>query len=420
MNGELTDLIILVVLILASAAFSAAEISVVSLSPAKIRTMKEDKKFASSALVKLKSKPQKLLVSILIGIQGINVIATVIATFVGVVMFGEARIGIFTAVFTAIIIIFGSLLPKSLALKNPELIARILAYPLLAFVLIIRPLSWISEKIINLFTKSDKKKNEEITSISPQEIEAMLDISSEEGVIEEEQEQLIKQILKFQETEVEDIMTLLKDINAINKNIERKELQALLEENAHTAYPIFDEDLNNIVGEIRLEKILEILFHKRNKYPLKSFKKQKITIIPKTNSLAELLKIFKTSNSYIAVVVDEHGQTIGLITLNNILAEISKLPISDKAKKKEEEIIKKGNLWEADGKCTIDKINQKLDIKLDFDEHETIALYVLEKLKRFPEKNEILKGEKVEIEVLKVSEKTIDLVQIKKLNKKRK
>ncbi|MBN1258349.1 HlyC/CorC family transporter [Candidatus Peregrinibacteria bacterium] len=406
---------LLIVLIFLSGAFSASEIALTALGEAKVRAFEKDGKFASMAIVSLKKQPQKLLITILVGNQVANVLATVTATLWIVKTFGEGNISLATVVFTFTLIIFGSISPKTVALRFPEAIARGMAYPLLGFLVIFRPVSiifeWIARGTLKLL-KSDRK---EFMAMTAREIEAILDIGAEKGVIAEEEEVFMKQILKFGKTKVEEIMTLLKDIDAIDIKMKREELAAFFKAHDHTFFPVYEESLNNIRGIISVHSLVRLLYRARQKEPLRNFKFRSAVVVPKTATLTELFRVLKEKHRRMIVVIDEHGQTIGLVTLNDILEEIMGTKIQVPNKTPEAKIEKKGkNCWEADGEVPVAKINEQMGLSLDFPEHNVISLVVLEKLRRFPEIGEKVQIDGAEIEIKRVEKNVIKKVVIRK------
>ena len=407
-------LLTLITLIILSGAFSAAEIALTSLNEAKVRSIEGDKRFGSTAILKLKAHPHKLLVSILVGNQIVNIVATVIATIWAIKVFGENSVGAVTAVFTFALILFGSISPKTIAMTFPEMVARVMAYPLLGFVYVARPVTWIFEKFAKGLLKLMKADKKELVSASEGEIEALLDISAEKGVIEEQEDAFMKQILKFHETTVEDIMTLFKDINAIDMEMPREELIVFFQEHDHTHFPVYVEDMNNIKGIISVHDLVKALYHTTKNKPLHNFKLTTSVVVPKTENLTELFKVLKDKHRRMAAVIDEHGQTIGLVTLGDILEEIAGEKI-ESAKAAEPKIEKTDrNCWEADGEIPISKINEILDIKLDYPEHKVISLVVLEELKRFPETDEKVQIDGLEIEIKRVEKNVIKKVALRK------
>lgn len=411
-------LLILIALVLLSGAFSAAEIALTSLTEAKVRPMEGDNKFASPAILKLKKSPQKLLISILVANQIVNIVATVVATMWALRVFGEGNLSIVTTIFAFLLILFGSISPKTIALSFPEIIARVMAYPLLVFVFVSMPIVWVFELFTKFFLKLLKADKKELTSTTEEEIKAMLDISMEKGIIEEEEDIFMKQILKFSETRVADIMTLFKDIDAIDRNIEREELIKFFQEHDHTHFPVYEEDLNNIKGIVSTHDLINALYHSNKKKPLNKFKLSSPVVVPKTETLTELFKVLKEKHRRMAAVIDEHGQTIGLVTLGDILEEIAGEKI-ESAKAPEPKVEKCGkNCWEADGEVAISKINDELELDLSHPEHKVISLVVLEELKRFPEVDEKVQINGLEIEIKRVEKNVIKKVILRKKKSK--
>ena len=408
-------LLILITLIIFSGAFSGSEIALTALNEAKVRSMKDDSRFASNAILKLKETPQKLLISILVGNQVVNILASVMATIWVIKTFGEGSLSIGTTILSFALIIFGTIIPKTISLRFPEQVSRIMAYPLLGFVFLFRPVVIIFELIARGTLKllgSDKRG---LPSASEAEIEAMLDISAEKGVIEEEEDVFMKQILKFHETRVEDIMTLLKDIDAIDIEVERDDLIKFFQEHDHTHFPVYEESLNNVKGIVSVHDLVKRIYHTQVKKPLHNFKFTPPLVVPKTTSLTELFKVLKEKHRRMAAVIDEHGQTIGLVTLGDILEEIAGEKIETEKKVAEPKIEKSGkNCWEADGEVPISKINEIMEVKLDYPEHKVISLVVLEELKRFPESDEKIQLDGVEVEIKRVEKNVIKKVGLRK------
>ena len=405
---------VIITLIILSGILSSAEIALTSLTEPKMRTMEEEKRFGIKAIRKLKSTPQHLLISILVGNQLVNIVATVTATMWGISLFGQNNVSIVTAVFSVMLILFGAISPKSIALVSPERNAQIIAYPLLAFILILKPVTWIFEILNTLILKAFRVDKKEMPSITSKEIEATLSISAETGVLEKESEALMQQVLKFNETTAGDIMTVNKNLTAINEESDKKVLDDVIANTNRTHFPVYRENLDNIIGVIEIHNLVDIIKKSRKKKPLKDWKSKYISV-PKTTSINELFKQLKENSQRLAVVIDEHGQTVGVVTLGDILSEMIGERIESEEKKTEIMIKKLGtNKWEAKGEATIDQINKELDIKLPYSQHQTVSLAILEALKRFPEAEEKICMDHIEIKIDKLGKKTIDRIIIRK------
>ncbi|QQR83406.1 HlyC/CorC family transporter [Candidatus Peregrinibacteria bacterium] len=412
-------LIFIIALMAASGMLSASEIALTTVTEPRLRAMQKEKRWGTNAITILKKTPQRVLIIILITNQMVNIVATVYATLLGIHWFGEGEITAFTAVFTVLLIAFGSIIPKTMALRFPEKIAQTVAYPLRWFVWGVTPVVIIFEKTAIMIRKLLKLKKRDVITATQNEIQAILQIGAEEGVISEQEAIFIQQILKFSKTETKDIMTLFKNIEAININATHSELVRFFNEHTHTHYPVFEEDLNNIKGVIDFHELVEATFRSKNKVPLLARHLLAPVVVPGSASLSALFKSLKEEEQRMAIVVDEHGQTIGVVTLGDLLKEATGMQV--KKEVKEPKITKlDAQVWEADGEVTIGKINQTMKLNLDAPEHAVISLVVLEELKRFPEANEVIVVGPLEIKVMKLEKNIIKKVELKKHRQKQK
>ncbi len=410
-----SNLLLILLLLILSGLFSGSEVAFTSLSRAKVRSMKNDGKFGSEQILRLKGEAQHVLVSILLGNQIVNVLATVIVTLWGVKLFGEGNIGTVTFIFTLVLILFGTIGPKTIALHFPEHFTRFMVFPLAGFLYIVRPFVWIFEiltkGVLRLFGADIKSE----PTTSEKEIEAMLDIGKEEGVIEEEEEGIIKQVLKFSDTNVGDVMTLPKDFESIEAETEKKVIEEFLDEHEHEQYLVYKDNFDDIRGIIGAHELHKIIKKNRKNKPLLNYKRRPLVMVPRSTSLIELFKEFKEKKQRMAVALDEHGQTVGLVTLGDIMNEITKGEIDETplctVMKKDGD-----SAWEVCGETLVSEIEEKLEIELGYPEHVTIGFIILEKLKRFPEEGEKVDLGLVKVEILKVSKKMINKVLVRKVH----
>ena len=410
-----SQLLLLIFLILLSGAFSGAEIALTSLSPAKVKAISKDKKFASGAIVKLKSKPQRLLITILIGNNLVNILTTVLATFWAVEVFGNNAIGIVTGVLTFLILMFGEITPKTFAQKYAERFSRGLAHPLLWLTNILFPVIWIFEKFTNVLISGLKLKGP-LHSVSEDELLALVDIVTKEGVIEEQEQELIENVLEFTDTTAEEVMTVKKDIEMLKIGTPINEAVHFFLNHSHSRIPVYKESIHNFVGIVTVHDILRFLHDPEKGKTLADFKLIAPIIVPKTKSISKLFHEFQKRRQHLAIVVDERGETAGLITMEDILEEIVGDIVDEQDQ--EEKMIKVigKNEWLADGETSIEQINEDLDIELNYPEHQTISLLILEQLHRFPKLGEKIVYENLIFQVKEMGKKKIELVQISKLS----
>jgi len=410
-----SQLVLLLALIIMSAFFSGAEIALTSLSPAKIKTLKSDHHFGSKAIYNLKQKPEILLITILLGNTLVNISATVVATIWGLRIFGNTAIGVVTGVLTFTILIFGEMAPKTYSQKHAESVARMVAPPLLWLTYILYPIIWLLEKLIHGLMWIMKAKSP-IRTMSEEELLAMVDIGTKEGVIEEEEQELIENVLEFADTTVEEIMTIESEIDSLEIETTARNAAEFFTTHSHSRIPIYRDNIDNIVGILTVHDILKITHNKDN--PIKNLTDYRFPapiVVPKTKSISKLFREFQKRRQHIAIVVDERGHTVGLVTMEDILEEIVG-DIVDESDREESHVTKIGkNEWLATGDAIIDEVNQALGISLSYPEHQTVSLLILEKLQGFPNLGEKIEYESIVLQVKKMSKKKIEEVLITRL-----
>lgn len=412
-----TQSLLLLLLIFLSGAFSGAEIALTSLSPAKVKAISKDQKFASKAIVQLKKKPQRLLITILVGNNLVNIMSTVIATVWAVELFGDQAIGVVTGVLTFIILVFGEISPKTLAQKFSIPFARTFAYPLLWLTRLLLPVIWIFE----LFTKGLIKGlnlKQPLQSVSEDELLALVDIGTKEGVIEEKEQELIENVLEFSETTVEEVMTVKKDMETLKSTTSITDAVHFFMDHSHSRIPVYRDNLNNVIGVITVHDILKLLSEPEKNKTLEDAKLKHPIVVPKTKSISKLFHEFQRRRQHLAIVVDERGETVGLVTAEDILEEIVG-DIVDEQDRDEKLIQAIGkNQWEADGEATIEEVNDAAEVDLEYPEHQTVSLLILEQLNRFPKLGEKIAFENLIFQIKEMSKKKIEKVLITKLGEK--
>ena len=412
-----SQLLLLILLIALSGVFSGAEIALTSLSAAKVQTLKEDKRFGAKAVFKLKKRPERLLITILIGNNIVNILAPVIATAWANSRWSNTGLSITIGLLTLVVIIFGEITPKTFAQKYADTFSRTVAYPLLWLNYFLSPISWLLEKFIHGLMKALKAKNP-MQSMSEEEILAMVDIGTQEGVIEEGEQELIENVLEFSDTIVEEVMTIRDDIEAMPARTTVREAAQFFVEHSHSRIPVYEKTLDNIIGIITVHDVLN-LTHNGNQKNIKILKDLHFNppiIVPKTKVIHKLFRKFQFTRKHIAIVVDERGNTVGLVTLEDIIEEIMG-EIADEQDQDLKKIHKiEKNKWEADSEATIEEMSEAMGFEFDYPEHKTISLLILEELQGFPKEGQSLEKSGVLFEVKKMSKKRIERVQLSKIS----
>ncbi len=411
-DSQLWILIFLLISFLLSGLFSASEVALLSLTEAKVRALKDQKKRGSSALVWLKNHPHKLIITILIGNNFVNILASVLTTVYVTKSFGSQALGIATGLLTLLILVFGEILPKTYAQTHASSFSLFTSPFVKYLCLVLYPLVWFLEKFSNLVSKKKKKKLSEADVES--ELLALAEIGEEGGALKKGEKDIIENVLEFSDTTVAEVMTPRTKIDALNQEFTLDEAVDFAINHSHSRIPVYQDDLDNIIGIITLRDLLE--YHKSydGSKKLLALELKDVLFIPHTRKISFALKDFQKEKVQIAIIVDEHGGTEGLCTLEDLMEEIfgeiedeSDIPI-DHIKKVSE------NSWLAEANATLDEIENHVGISIDPDDSKAISLIVLEKLGRFPKNGEKIDLGGIYIVVDKMGDKKIERVRIVK------
>jgi CBS domain containing-hemolysin-like protein len=385
------ELLSLFILIFLSAFFSGSETAFMSVNRIKIKEKVQRGDDHAVKVDKLLQDQTKLLTTILIGNNLVNIAASSIATALSIELFGSKGVGIATGVVTLLILVFGEITPKSLGNNRSIDYAKIAAVPLYYLEIILSPFIYLFTKIVNLFVKD--KSLISSAFLSEEEIRRFVDVSQREGVIKETEQEMIQSVFDFDDTLVKEIMIPRIDMVCIEKYASLKDLIKLGVEKGHSRIPVFEESIDNIIGLIYIKDLLELLLEQKDDVDIEEFVKP-IYFIPEGKPINQLLSEMKDRKEHMAIVVDEYGGTSGLITIEDLLEEIVG-DIQDEfdLEKSYIEVIDDNKLL-LDGRVDIEELNRYLkDPLAESDDYETVSGLVLYYLNRLP-----VQGEKLELE----------------------
>lgn len=412
MEPDIPLLILIFVLILLSGLFSGAEIALFSLSPAKIRSLIENKKKGARAVQKLRDNPHDLLITILIGNNLVNILASVLATSWSSEVFESNVLAAVTGVITFLVLVFGEILPKTFAQKYAETFSRMIA-PLIVFLgYVFLPFLWLLTGITKGTMKLFRIDDSPIKSFTEDEFKAMVDIGAEEGELDEEEKELIENVLDFSETTVEEVMTPRTQMDVLDEETILVDSVEYINTHSHSRIPVYRETVDNIVGILSVRQLLHFTSHSDNDAKLSELDLAEPLIVPKSKQISDLFKEFQDKRTHMAIIVDEHGGVSGLVTMEDILEELVGEIVDESDI--EEVLIKKSNAnsWIISGEAIIEDINDACDISLEAPEHKNISFLILEKHKQIPEVGEKIKLKDCELLVEKVADNKIQVVRL--------
>lgn len=396
------QIVILIILLFLSGFFSSSETALFSISQIKARHLAKDGGRTGALICAMKQDPHRLLSTILIGNNVVNVGAASLATTVTLGLFPGYAVGIATGAMTLLILVFGEVFPKSLATRNNVLIARMAIYPIYWLSILFYPLLLLLNFIPYLTGKIKKSPR-----VTEEELMTIVEAVEEEGQIKEEEMELIHNIFEFDDTNASEIMTPRGDMFVVDAD-QSPDLPAILS-SGYTRLPVIEGDIDHVIGIVNIKDLFYHSVTSDAPVDVRAIMRPPY-FVPEHKKLDKLLQQFKKRRNHIAVVVDEHGGVSGLITLEDALEELVG-DISDETDKDEPHIVSvKPKLWEVLGKADIDEVNQEIPMAIsDSKEYDTFSGYVLYKIGRIPKENEEL-----ELDGFRITVKEVEGVRIKR------
>jgi len=376
-------IIILVVLVLLSAFFSSAETALMTCNKVRMKALFDEGNKRAGRVLDLTGDIQKVLSAILIGNNIVNLSASALMTVLVTDMFGSFAIGIGTGILTLVVLIFGEIVPKTIATAYAENMSlwysgviSVLLFVMTPFSFIINGFATVVLKILNVDTENRKAMTEN-------ELKTYVDVSHEDGVIESGEKEIIYNVFDFSDAVAKDIMIPRIDMSCVSTEADYGEVMKIFKENMYTRIPVYEGgDQDNIIGLINVKDLIlledkenfKISDHLRKAYYTYEFKKT-----------ADLLVEMREKSQNVAFVLSEYGATVGMITLEDLLEEIVG-EIRDEYDLDEINLIKNigGRRYLVEGNMKLSDINDELGTSLDSEDYDSIGGLMIEALDRLP------------------------------------
>ena len=403
-------LIIFILCLVFSAFFSGSEVALISINPAKVRTLIEQKKAGSEALERLKSDQDHLLITILIGNNLVNIGAASIATAVAIEIWGSIGIGIATFVTTILMLTFGEIIPKTYAARSTEQVALMVSRPVLWLSFLLYPLFWVIDGVRNIFSR-----NREIRlTVTEDEIKQWIDVGEEEGTIEEEEHEMLYRVFAFSDTRTREVMTPRADAVLINQNSSLEDTINIFNETGFTRLPVYDEQIDNIIGVLNVKDVIGVIYSPGPKVDVRGLVHE-AHFVPESKEIDDLLREMQKKKVHLAIVVDEYGTFAGIITVEDILEELVG-EIMDEFDEEEPDI-QKVNEWVylIDARAWIEHVNEELNTSLPIGEsYETLGGLIIEQLGHIPRKGEVVTFSEsgIRLMVMKMNDRRIENIKL--------
>nr|WP_207145086.1 hemolysin family protein [Persephonella atlantica] len=376
------------VLLLLSAFFAGIESSFFSMDWLKIKRLAKEGKKSAAIADWLRSRPKELVVTFLIGNELVNITASAITSGIVIQYLGKEYLFVAIVIMTVLILTFGEITPKTVGAYYPEKYALFAARPFYTFYIIITPFRFIFTKVAEyILKKAGLELPVESHKLSGDDLLSIITAGTEKKIFTEEEKEVIESALELHEVTVSEIMTPRRDIFAIEKGKTVREVLSIIKGHDYSRIPVYEGSLDNIIGILYIKDIIFLKFEGREEKIDRFLRKP--YFVPEFTPLLDLMKKFEETKSHIAIVVDEHGTVVGLITFQDILEFIvGDIPEEYEV---EEPFFQKidENRWRVSGKLEVEILEEDLGIQLPEDyEFDTVAGFILDFLKRFPKEGE--------------------------------
>ncbi len=377
-------IIILIVLVLLSAFFSSAETALMTCNKVKMKALADEGSKGAGLVLKISEDTQKMLSAILIGNNIVNLSASALMTvFVTDLFGGNYAVGIGTGVLTLVVLIFGEIVPKTIATAYAEKISLWYAGIILFVMAVMTPFSFIINGIATVILKILHVDTANHQAMTENELKTYVDVSHEDGVIESGEKEIIYNVFDFSDAVAKDIMIPRIDMSCVSTEADYNEVMKIFKEDMYTRIPVYEgNEQDNIIGLINVKDLIllqdkenfKIRDHLRKAYYTYEFKKT-----------ADLLVEMREKSQNVAFVLSEYGATVGMITLEDLLEEIVG-EIRDEYDSDEINLIKNvgGRRYLVEGNMKLDDINDELGTELDSEDYDSIGGLMIEALDRLP------------------------------------
>ena len=381
------QIIVLVILLLLSAFFSSAETCLTTVNKIRIRSLAEDGNKRAKVVLEITENSGNLLSAILIGNNIVNLSASALTTTIAYKLGGSA-VALATAIITILILLFGEITPKTIASTHAEKLSLFYAYPVRLIMWIITPISIVINaisRVIFFILRIDP--NAKSDAMTEDEIRTIVDESHESGVIEEEEREMINNVFDLGEAKAKEVM--VPRVNVIFADVESSynELIEIFRENKFTRLPVYEETTDNIIGIINMKDLL--LFDNTKDFYIRNILREAYFTY-EHKSISELLVEMRENSINIAIVLDEYGETAGLITLEDILEEIVGEIRDEYDENEEDELFQEISSFEfiVEGSMSLDDLNDRLELDLDSEDFDSVGGIMIENLERIPEEGD--------------------------------
>lgn len=403
------QVVVLFILLLLSGFFSSAETSLSTVNRVRIRSLIEEGNKRAAIVETVLEHYGKMISTILIGNNIVNLSASSLATTMAIRLWGSVSVGIVTGILTILVLFIGEILPKTLAKLHAESLALAYAPIILILIKLLTPVIFIVDKISGFILHLFRLDSNDKPTMTETELKTYVDVSHQDGVIESEEREIIYNIFDFSDAVARDVMIPRIDMVTVDVLASYDELMALFRESMYTRIPVYEEDKDNIIGQVNIKDF--ILGTKKEDFSIRSILRDAYYTY-EFKKTADLMMEMRQKMHNVAFVLNEYGACVGMITMEDLLEEIVG-DIRDEYDAEEEEYIKElePGIYQIEGSIKLNDVNDALGTALESEDYDSIGGIVIEILDRMPQTgDEVTTPDGVRIQVKDVSQNRITRV----------
>ena len=401
------------ILVILSATFSATETAYTGANKIKLKKAAEDGNKKARKALRLLENYDRLLTTILVGNNLVNILASSLCTFIFTQKFGSIGVAYATAFMLVVILAVGEITPKSLAKANAERFAIRMSGPLNIIIKIFLPITWIFERFTGSVARHTPSDSENSPTLTEEELRIMVDEIEEEGEIETAESDLIKSAMEFDDKSVSEILTPRVDIVAVDKTATMDELKEVFLHSGYSRIPVYNETIDTIVGVVYSKDFYTKYFQAEKDQRIGDLIRR-VRFIPESTTVAKALSEIQRSSVQMLVVIDDYGGTVGIVALEDVLEELVG-EIWDESDKVELDIVRDTDGgYTVLGDANINDLMEVLERKFDLEEYDgsTVGGFIQYKLQKMPITGDKLVVEGITMIVTSVRNRRVKLVKV--------
>lgn len=407
------DWIILVLLIAASALFSASETALTGISRLRLRTLLDSGHMQAKRVAALKQRPQRLLITILLGNNLVNIAASALFTAIMLRLVDPgSAITLATVILTLIILIFGEIGPKTIAARNPVGTAYRLARPIGILMTVLAPFTWVLGHVAKLFARTIGDGRDLSEQVTEAEIRTLVNVGEEQGIIENQESRMIHSVLALTDTPVRNVMVPRTAMTAVEVTASHDELVNLIRCDRYSRFPVYEEDIDNIIGLLHAKDVCSLNAAEQASFDLRQLLRPTIFIVS-TKRSGLVLRELQKHRVYMAIIIDEYGGTAGLVTIEDLIEEIVGEIVDEYDEEEEPPVeVLDANTTFLDARLTVPEVNEQLGTNLPTDRALTLGGLMYDLLGRIPQGGESITHGQLLLTVDKIDRRSIERIKI--------